>query len=64
MKTFDAIRATTEWRNDLPIVEQARRGIRSIQQRVANPNMAEDVRRLALRQLHHWRGILLRGGGK
>ena len=62
MKHFDPIRAQTEWRRDLPILERARRGIRAIQQRIANPDMREDVRENDRRQLKHWRGILLRGG--
>jgi len=62
MKHFDPIRAQTEWCRELPILERARRGIRAIQQRIANPDMREDVRENDRRQLKHWRGILLRGG--
>lgn len=62
-KHFDPIRERSELCRELPILERARRGIRAIQMRIANPDMREDVRGNDRRQLKHWRGILLRAGG-
>jgi hypothetical protein len=42
-KVFDPIRATTEWREPLPPVEVARRGIRSIQNRRRETNTAAEL---------------------
>jgi hypothetical protein len=62
-KHYDPIRYQTEWCRELPLLERARRGIRAIQMRIANPDMREDVRENDRRQLRHWRGILLCAGG-
>jgi len=64
-KAFDPIHATVEWRPDLSSGELARRGIRSIQRRLANPEMQADCRTLALHELKRWRLlIMLARGGK
>ena len=58
-KVFDPIRATTEWREDLTPLEKAKRGIRSVQKRIANPEMPKDCRTLALRELKRWRLLIM-----
>ena len=64
MKTFNPIQHTVEWKPELSQGEIARRGIRSIQKRIANPELADDCRTLALRELRRWRTLLMlvRGG--
>ena len=59
VKAYDPIRATTEWRPDVSLEEQARRGIKSIQLRISNPDLREDCRQLAKNELARWRRILI-----
>ena len=65
MKAFDDINHTVIERAPLPLGETARRGIRSIQRRLANPELPPDCRKLAVRELRRWRLlIMLARGGK
>ena len=61
-KVFDEINGLTRDVDPLPQHEIARRGVRSILKRMANPKMAEDCRQLAKRELKHWRLVLMSGG--
>ena len=60
MKHYDPINETWTHAKPLPQPEQARLAIRAILKRIANPEMAPDVREINLQELRHFRGILMR----
>lgn len=59
-KHHDPIQNAVVNEEALSLADQARRGIRSIQRRINNPDMPEDCRRLARQELRRWWRILLK----